>query len=793
MFNYLKTSWRFLRKNRATTIINIGGLAVGMGVAILIGLWVWDEVTYNHSIRNHDRVAQVWQNASMNGSVNSWETLPMPLSQVLRDEYGSNFSKVSMGSWNESHVLSVDEKRLIKAGTYMEEDGPALFDLQMIKGNLNSIKNATDVMLAESTAKAFFGDADPMGKILKFDSKYDMKVVGIYKNAPSNSFTADIEYVMPWKFRLLTNDWLNHLNNPWGMNGMKVYVELAPNVTFEQATQRIKLAKYNKINPGERKDKPELWLHPMNQWHLYDEMKNGVVTGGRIQYVWLFSLIGIFVLLLACINFMNLSTARSEKRAKEVGIRKAVGSQRKQLISQFFGESIMIAVIAAAIAVILVQIALPFFNDLADKKIAMPIGNPLYWGMILAFVIFTGVIAGSYPALYLSSFNPVKVLKGTFKAGRAASIPRKVLVVAQFAVSVILIIGTIVVFRQIQYAKNRPIGYDQNGLVQVQQLMPDVMDHFDAVRSELLSKGAIVNITSAGGPMDNYWSTNGGFEWEGKDPNQGVDFPNTAVSVDYGKTVGWQFVDGRDFSRDFGGDTAAFVVNESLAKFTGLKNIVGKTISWDKHAFQVVGVIKDMIVQSPYGQPRPAMYHLDKTAGDFLIFKLNPQKAASESLAQIEKVFKGYSPNQIFEFHFVDEIYGKKFDAEVRVGKLASCFAVLAIFISCMGLFGMAMFMAEKRVKEIGVRKVLGASVFNLWRLLTWDFAILVIISLVIAIPLSYYFMHNWLQNYEYRADLSWWIFGSAAVGAFIMTMLTVSYQGLKAATSNPLKNLRTE
>ena len=439
------------------------------------------------------------------------------------------------------------------------------------------------------------------------------------------------------------------------------------------------------------------------------------------------------------------------------------------------------------------QIALPFFNDLADKKISMPIGNPIYWGMILAFVIFTGVVAGSYPALYLSSFNPVKVLKGTFKAGRAASIPRKVLVVAQFAVSVILIIGTIVVFRQIQYAKNRPIGYDQNGLVQVQQLMPNVMEHFDAVRSELISKGAIMNITSAGGPMDNYWSTNGGFEWTGKDPNQSVDFPNTAVSVDYGKTVGWQFVDGRDFSRDFGGDTAAFVVNESFAKYTGLKNIVGQTISWDKRAFQVVGVIKDMIVQSPYGQPRAAMYYLDKNAGDFIVLKLNPQKPASQSLAEIEKVFKGYSPNQIFEFHFVDEIYGKKFAAEVRVGKLASCFAVLAIFISCMGLFGMAMFMAEKRVKEIGVRKVLGASVFNLWKLLTWDFAMLVIISLVIAIPLSYYFMHNWLQSYEYRASLSWWIFAGAALGALVMTLLTVSYQGLKAATSNPLKNLRTE
>ncbi|PWT70670.1 MAG: ABC transporter permease [Bacteroidetes bacterium] len=793
MINYLKTGWRFVRKNRATSIINIGGLAVGMTVAILIGLWVWDEVSFDHNNKNHERIAQVWQNGIVNGETNSWIVLPMPLSQTLRDEYGSDFSKVVMTSWNEAHVLNVFDKRFVKNGTFMEADGPALFDLQMIKGSMHSVKGPEDVLISSSLSKAFFGDKDPVNQVIQFDNKNNLKVVGVYENTPANSYMADVDYILPWKLKLITNDWLNHLDNPWGMSGFKVFVELNKNSNLAQVSRKIRDVKLNKVHPDERKSQPALFLHPMDKWHLYGDFQNGVNTGGRIQYVWLFSLIGIFVLLLACINFMNLSTARSEKRAKEVGIRKAVGSLRSQLVSQFFRESILIASISALLAVFLVGLALPAFNGLADKNISMPITDPVFWGLMIVFVIITGIIAGSYPAFYLSSFNPVKVLKGTFKAGKLATLPRKILVVAQFTISVILIIGTIVVFRQIQFARNRPLGYNQNGLVQVQQLMPDVFNHFDAVKADLINSGVIVDITAAGAPMDNYWSTNGGISWRGKDPNQSVDFPNTGIVYDYGQTVGWQFVAGRDFNREYGTDTAAFVVNESFAKFAGIKNILGETVKWDDRPFHVIGIIKDMMVESPYNQPRPALYHFDRSSGDFLIFKLNPKKSPNESLAEVEKVFRKYSPNQIFEFKFVDQEYGKKFEAEERIGKLACCFAILAIFISCIGLFGMASFMAEQRIKEIGIRKVLGASVVNVWKLLTWDFAVMVLISLFIAVPLSYYFMHNWLQNYSYRARLSWWIFAAAAFGALLITVLTVSYQSVRAALSNPVRNLRSE
>jgi ABC-type antimicrobial peptide transport system permease subunit len=490
---------------------------------------------------------------------------------------------------------------------------------------------------------------------------------------------------------------------------------------------------------------------------------------------------------------MNLSTARSEKRAKEVGIRKAIGSLRKQLIYQFLSESLLVVVFAFILSLLLVQLALPFFNDVSDKKMSILWGNPLFWLLGISFNLMTGLISGSYPALYLSSFQPVKVLKGTFRVGRLAALPRKVLVVVQFTVSVTLIIGTIIVFRQIQFAKNRPVGYSRDGLVTFSMITADIHNKFNIVKDELINNGAIVSMTEAGSPTTGDYSTNSGFDWKGKDPNQAVEFPNIDVSPDYGKTVGWQFVDGRDFSKLFLTDSAGFVINETAAKFMGLKKSVGETIKWDGAPFHIIGIVKDMISESPYDPVRPTLYHMLKGGGDYVIMKINPKSSAHDALGKIEKTFKAYNPAQPFEYQFVDQEYNKKFGNEERVGKLASSFAGLAIFISCLGLFGMASFMAEQRVKEIGVRKVLGASIFNLWRLLSKDFVLLILISLVIASPIAYYFMHNWLQNYQYRSGMEWWIFAVTAAGALLITLLTVSYQSVKAALANPIKSLRSE
>lgn len=790
--NFFKTTWRNLVKNKFSTFINVGGLGVGMGVAILIGLWIFDELSCDKQFKNQERIAQVIQNVNNNGETDTWFQTPFPLGEELRKSYSSDFKNVVMTTGEGSHILAFNEKRLTKNGGYFQPAIVEMLSLKMLKGSGNGLKDPSSILLSQTSATAFFESDDPIGKVLKIDNNLNVKVTGVYADMPVNSSFGGISFIAPWELFATSND-LKSNTNPWRCNCFKTFVEVADNVDMAKLSVKIKDAKIKKVNPDEVFHKAQLFLFPMSKWHLYSEFKNGINTGGRIQYVWLFGIIGVFVLLLACINFMNLSTARSEKRAKEVGIRKSVGSLRLQLIVQFFCESLFVVAISFALSIILVSLSLPFFNNVSGKNMSILWGNPLFWLMTFGFSIVTGLIAGSYPALYLSSFKPVKVLKGTFKAGRFAAVPRKILVVLQFTVSVILIIGTIVVFNQIQFAQDRPIGYSRDGLIKVPMITSEIHNHFDVVKNELRETGSIIEMSESGSPTTEVWSTNSGFEWKGKAAGMAVDFPNIEVSLDYGKTVGWQFLDGRDFSRDFLTDSAGFVLNETAAKFMQLKNPVGETISWDGTPFKVIGVIKDMIVESPYSAVRPTLFHLSKDQGNVVLIKIDPKTSARNALAKIETVFKKYNPEQPFEYQFVDEDYAKKFGNEQRIATLASFFAILAIFISCLGLFGMASFVAEQRTKEIGVRKVLGATVFGLWRLLSKDFVVLVIISLLIAIPVAYYFMHGWLENYQYRTTISWWIFVASGAGAILITLMTVSFQAIKAAIANPVKSLRTE
>ena len=790
--NYFKIAFRNLSKNKASSFINIGGLAVGMAVAILIGLWIYDELSFDKSFKNHNRIAQVMQNFTMNGETGSGITVPFPMGDALRKSYGGDFKNISMASWNGGHILSSGDKMLTKSGTFFEPEILDMLSMKMLKGSKDALNDASSIILSESTAKAYFGNENPIDKIMKIDNLLTVKVTGVYKDLPANSSFSDVSFISPWKL-FEEDQGFKNVTDPWRCNCYLGYVQVADNADMNKVSAKIKDIKLDKVDKGELIQHPQVFLNPMNRWHLYSEFKNGISVGGRIQYVWLFGTIGLFVLLLACINFMNLSTARSEKRAKEVGIRKSIGSLRSQLVAQFFSESLLIAFFSFVLSLLLVQLILPFFNDVAGKKIAMPWSSPLFWIACISFSFITGLIAGSYPAFYLSSFEPVKVLKGTFRAGRFAAIPRKVLVVVQFTVSVILIIGTIIVFRQIQFAKDRPIGYNRDGLVMMEVRTGDIHKHFDAVRNELMQSGAIREVAESGSPVTAVWSTNSGFDWKGKDPNIAVEFPNIDVSYDYGKTVGFQFKEGRDFSKEFVSDSTAFIANETAIKYMGLKNPVGETIKWDGVPFTIVGVIKDMVVESPYAPVRPTLYHLSKDIGPVVTARINPKVSASEALRKIESVFKKYNPSQPFEYQFIDEQYARKFENEQRIGKLASFFAFLAIFISCLGLFGMASFVAEQRTKEIGVRKVLGASVFNLWKLLSKEFVLMVLLSCAIAIPVAYYFLGKWLLNYEYRTEISWWIFAVSVTGALMITLLTVSFQAIKAALANPVKSLRTE
>jgi putative ABC transport system permease protein len=793
--NYFKIALRNLIKNKGYTFINIAGLATGMTVALLIGLWVWDELTFNRYHKNYDRIAQVWQHNIYNGEKQSQVSNPYVLAEEIRNNFGSDFKYVIQSTWNFGRILTVGDKKLNKSGMYWEPQVIDLLSINLLKGDAaTALKDPYSIILSETMATTFFGDADPIGQTMRVSDKNDVKVTGVYEDFPHSSTFREVNFIMPWALYIIENDWIRNMDDPWDSNFTQTWAQLAEHADFEQVSAKIVNVKYNKLKAEDRRYKPEVFLHPMSKWHLYSEFKEGKNVGGRIEFVWMFAIIGVFVLLLACINFMNLSTARSEKRAKEVGIRKSVGSMRSQLIYQFFCESVVVALLAFVLAIGLVYAALPQFNQVADKQLTLLWSNPWFWLTGLGFSIFTGVVAGSYPALYLSSFQPVKVLKGTFRVGRMASIPRQVLVVLQFTVSVILIIGTIVVFRQIQFAKDRPIGYDRNGLINVYLFTMDIHKHFEAVRNELKTQRAIVEMAEAGSPTTQVWNSNGGFNWKGKDPGLAVDFPNNGVSHEFGETVGWQFKDGRDFSRDFASDSSAFVINESAEKFLGFENAVGETLIWNEKPYTIIGVIKDMIIESPYEPVRPSLWHIERYDNiNLAILKLNPDMSASESLEKIKAVFTKYSPASPFSHEFVDAEYARKFSDEERVGKLASFFAALAIFISCLGISGLASFVAEQRTKEIGVRKVLGATVVNLWSMLSKDFLLLVFISLLLAMPAAWYLMNNWLEKYEYRSTIAWWIFVVAGGGSLLITLLTVSFQSIKAAMANPVNSLRSE
>jgi putative ABC transport system permease protein len=498
--------------------------------------------------------------------------------------------------------------------------------------------------------------------------------------------------------------------------------------------------------------------------------------------------------MLACINFMNLSTARSEKRAKEVGIRKTVGSVRGQLIRQFLSESVLVAFVSLVFSILFVVLLMPLFNKLADKNIELPWTSSFFWLIMLTFTFITGLISGSYPALYLSRFDPIKVLKGTYRVGRFASLPRKILVVVQFTFSIALIIGTVIVYKQIQYAKNRPVNYRNEGLISINMSTPDLYGHYDAIRSDLLATGVVDNMAESSSPTTSVWSNQIGFNWQGKDPNSLPSFGTIAVTQDFGKTIGWQIKEGRDFSKDFATDSLAIVLNESAVKQVGMKqDIVGQTIQFNDKNYTVIGVIKDMIMESPYKPVTPTIFLHDANWANIITIAIKHGEPIKTALSKIETVFKKFNPASPFDYTFNDEDYAKKFADEERIGRLATFFAILAIFISCLGLFGLASFVAEQRKKEIGVRKVLGASVYNLWQMLSREFALLVFISCFIAIPLAWYYLNNWLKQYEYHTPISFWIFIASAIVALVITIVTVSFQAIKAAIANPVESLRTE
>jgi len=784
--NYFKVAFRNLFRNKGFSIINISGLAVGMASAMLILLWIQNEMSYDQFHEKKDRIYEAWNRASFSGKLNCWNTTPKILSRTLEKDFPEVEQCVRV-DWGSNFLFSIGEKRLTVQGRIVDSNFLQVFTFPLLKGNPATLLNDMhSIVLTEKLSEKLFGNEDAMGKVIKIDNKDNFTVTGILKDIPTNT-RFDFEYLVPWSYmRYKGNDDAN-----WGNNSTRTYVLLKPNASLASVNVKLKTfkPKYDKDDP-----KWEMFIYPLSRWRLYSSFTNGVEDGGGlIQYVRLFGIIAAFILLIACINFMNLSTARSEKRAKEVGIRKVVGAQKGWLIGQFIGESVLLAFIAGIIAFGIVELVLTPFNNLIGEKVSIPYNNIYEWLAFLGFIIFTGVLAGSYPAFFLSSFQPVKVLKGTFQKVNALITPRKVLVVLQFTFAIILIICTIIVKQQIDYARERETGYNKNNLI-YHFMTGDIEKNYLLIKNELLSSGVAASVTKTSAPITESWSDGWGQEWEGKDPNDKTDFYRYNEDENLGVTAGLTFIQGRDFDlKQFSTDSTGVILNESALAVMKFKNPLGKIIKDNGQDWHVVGVIKDFILTSPYEPTRPMLIYGAKAWFNTILIKFNDKNSTAANLKKAEGIFKKYNPEYPFEYKFVDEEYARKFENEKKIGTMAAVFAALTIFISCLGLFGLATYMAENRIKEIGVRKVLGASVAGITTLLSKDFLKLVLVSFVIAAPVAWWAMNAWLKDYSYRVDIQWWVFVMAGLLSVLIALFTISYQAIRAAVANPAKSLRTE
>jgi putative ABC transport system permease protein len=785
--NYFKIAWRNIVKTKGYSALNISGLSAGMAVALLIGLWVNYQYAYDKFLPDNDRLYQVRRNyVSSNEEILNFTSVSLKLSDALRNQI-PEIENVSECDWSRSG-LKVGEKKILSGGMHMNSNFLQMFRFPLVQGNPNTaLKDPYSIVLTEATAKSLFGNENPIGKYVRFDNKDNLKVTAILKDIPGNcSFQFD--WIVPFAYFEQTNPYIKDQRaGSFGNNSYNIYVQLKKGIKYSQVAPKIKfIERTEKDNQNAMLS--EVIFQPMENWHLYGNYENRTETGGFVEYVRMFSIIGALVLLIACINFINLSTARSEKRAREVGVRKALGSLRKDLIFQFLTESFLLTSIAFFIALVLVSLLLPGFNQLTESKIAIPYSNPVFWIWMWIGVSATALIAGARPAFYLSGFNPVKVLKGKMHEGRTATLPRKILVVVQFSCSIALIICTIIVYQQIQYAKNRPTGYDRDRLM-TSDLNGDLEKNYSAIKSELINSAVVESMTTATSQVtDVGWHT--GLDWPGKKPGETLEMGAIQISMDYFRTLGIKFKEGSDFSSE--NDTMSVIFNESAINKMRLKNPVSQIITFDTTR-KIIGVVKDALMLSPFSPADPTMFMLVKRPRWVLIYRLNNKIPTRDAITKLTAAFNHYNPEYPFKYSFVDERYAEKFNLETLVGKLSGIFAGLAIFISCLGLLGLAAYVAEQRNKEIGVRKVLGSSITQIWMLLSKDFILLVFISCLVATPLAYYFLQNWLSKYAYRIQIGPGVFIFASVIALLVTLVTISFQSVKAALANPVDSLRSE
>ena len=784
--NYLKIAWRNLFRNKGFSLTNLLGLTIGITCTILIFLWVRDELTYNKFQSNYGSIYKIKANRDFNNQVFTDDNMVLPLAKTLKEKL-PQIKNAVVTTHGGSHILNYGDAKLKKQGYTVSDHFFDLFSWKFIKGNAASaLPNPYAIVLTQSTATALFGNADPMNKIIRVDNEYDAKVTGVVADVRGNS-SLQFDFINSFNY---DNEYLKRNMSDWQNSSWDVYIQPTPGTDMSLLEKSITELKYQH-DPDDKKIST-YFAFPMSKWRLYSDFKDGKNIGGMIQYVKLFTIIALIILLIACVNFMNLSTARSEKRAKEVGVRKTLGSGKRQLILQFFFESMILALIAFALSLGIVYLLLPSFNMLVDKHLSLDLAQPIFWLGAVAIILITGIVAGSYPALYLSSFSPIKVLKGTFLAGKSAAVPRRILVVAQFVISILLISATIIVYQQIQHIKNRDIGYDPNNLLMI-DATADTQKNFTVIKQELLNSGMISSVTRTLSPITDIWWRQPGPDYAGKPANQSIIISGETADVDFTKTMGIKILQGKDFSGT-PSDSSSMLLNKAAVDAMGLKGPIGMRMSNGGHdPHTVIGVTDNVVMGSPFEPVDPMMVYFSPDAANAISIRLKNSISPKNALTAMEPIFKRYNPSYPFEYKFVDEEFGKKFIAEELVNKLTNIFAGLAIFICCIGLAGLASFTIEKRIREIGIRKVLGASVQQVLLLISKEFLKLVLVAFVIAVPLTWWFMNNWLEKYTYRVNISIWLFGFVGVVVMLLTLIVVSLNTIRAAIANPVKSLRTE
>ena len=785
--SYFKIAWRNLWRNKGFSFINITGLAIGMCGAILIFTWVQNELSFDQFHTNKDNLYKIWNKSfpQGDGQVYTWDITSSPVGPGLQQEF-PEVKSVARLYWPMDRLFNYANKSIIANGRDVDKQFLTMFSFPMIHGSSeHALDDIKGVVITQSLAKKIFGNDNAINKVVKLDNKDFYKVTGVMADPPANT-QFQFDYLVS-----LAPHIGKYASDTWNNGSYSTFVLLKPGTNVDQFNKKIK----GLLQRHDPTLKFDAFLYPASKWHLYTRFENGKPAGGLIDTVRLMFIIASLILLIACINFMNLSTAQSEKRGKEVGVRKVIGANRLALIKQFLSESILITLIAGVIAIMLVQLLLPEFNEITEKRLTIHYDSPYFWLTAVGFVLFTGLLAGSYPAFFLSSFRPVKVLKGAFKGKARAFQPRKLLVVIQFTVAIVLIISTVIIYKQINYVENRNVGYSRDNLVE-HPLTGDIGKNYELIKNELIQQGVASSVSKTSLSVTIDGSQSSGFTWGKSDPGQkDVNFSNFATSGDFVKTFGFQLVEGRDIDlKEYPADTASVVINEAAAKIFGFKDPIGQTVKTGAVPVTIVGVIKNFIISSPFQPVGPMMVYGNKHwFYNTMTFKMNTNRPVAENLKIAEGIFKKYNPAYPFQYSFVDKEYADKFSDETRTGTLATIFAVLTIIISCLGLFGLAAYMAENRSKEIGIRKVLGASVMSIMQLLTREFVVLVIIAIVIATPIGWWLMSKWLQDYNYRINISWLVFACSGLTAIIIAVITVSFQAGKAAIAKPVNSIKAE